>query len=145
MTDPLSPLGRAGQAAILRPTRRASTGDAFNVSLAETGEPAAAETNAAGRVDAVNPMLLHQLAVDGEERRDREAHRHGTDVLELLAELQRGLLGAKVETLPMERLLSLVENPPEAADPDLAAVTRAIVLRARIEIARRLPRTPAQD
>ena len=145
MTDPLDPLGRPGAATPLRSLRRAATGAAFDVSFAETTAPAAAETSATGSVGAVNPMLLHELAVDGEERRDREAHQHGTDVLELLAALQRGLLGAKVETLPMERLLSLVEHPPEAADPGLAAVTRAIVLRARIEIARRLPRAPAQD
>lgn len=145
MTDPLSPLGRPGVAATLRPARRMGAGAAFDVSLAETAEPAVAETNAAGPVGAVNPMLLHELAVDGEERRDREAHRHGTDVLEMLAALQRALVGSGVETLPMKRLLSLVEHPPEAADPGLAALTRAIVLRARIEIARRLPRAPTQD
>ena len=145
MTDPLNPLGRPTAAATPRPVRRTGTGAVFDMSLGETPEPATSETTGAGPVGAVNPMLLHELAVDGEERRDREAHRHGTDVLELLAELQRGLLAAKVETLPMERLLSLVENLPAAADPGLAAVTRAIVLRARIEIARRLPRAPAQD
>jgi hypothetical protein len=145
MPDPLNPLARTTGAAVVRPrspTRGA--GGAFVVPDGADARPTG-DATAADALGAVNPMLLHELAVDADERRDREARQHGEDVLELLGELQRGLLRAGVETLPMERLLHLVENPPAAADPGLAAVTRAIVLRARIEIARRRAPGRPQD
>ena len=77
--------------------------------------------------------------VDSEEKRDREAHRHGTEILDLLAELQRSLLGAGVDARAMSRLVSLVNEAPDAANPSLAAALRSVLLRARIEIARRAP------
>ncbi len=141
------PLGRIGTTPVRVSRPRASSGSEvpFDVSVAETADLPTPEATATGSIGAVNPMLLHELAVDDGERRDREAHRHGTELLDLLAELQRGLLGADLDAMPMDRLTSLLENPPEPADPGLAAVTRSILLRARIEIARRLPRSSMQD
>ena len=145
MPDPLNPLGRPGTAPVSRARPRAGSEIAFEVPSAEAPAAAAPEATAAGSIGAVNPMLLHELAVDDGERRDREAHRRASDILDLLAELQRGLLGANVEGMPIDRLTSLLENAPAPADPVLAAATQSILLRARIEIARRLPRAPAQD
>ena len=146
MSDPLNPLGRTTSSPAIRPRPRAGSpaGGVFNVSVSED-LAAPAEVHTTSAIGAVNPMLLHELAADAAECRDRDARRHGHDVLDLLDEVQRGLLRAGVATSAMARLLSLVEDPPEAADPALAAVTRAIVLRARIEIARRLSRAGAQD
>ncbi len=146
MSDPLNPLGRTVAAPAVRPRPRASgaSGVVFDVSVPEDVSTAA-DVSSTGAVGTVNPMLLHELAMEAGEHRDREARRHGKDVLDLLGELQRELLRGDVETSAMERLAGLVADPPQAADPGLAAVTRAIVLRARIETARREARRGVQE
>ena len=78
--------------------------------------------------------------------RDREARRHGQALLSALAELQLALIGGGggsgtprdgLKSLS-ERLSVLASTLPAAADPGLQAVVRAIGLRARIELARRV-------
>ena len=145
MADPINPLGRPAATLAARSRPRAGSGPAvaFDMSIADTPEPVA--TTETGPIGAVNPMLLHELALDDEERRDREAQRHGGEVLDMLAELQRALLGPNVDASATERLERLVEDAPEPSDPRLGEVTRSILLRARIEIARRRLRPPTQD
>ena len=68
-------------------------------------------------------------------RHDREARQHGTDVVDELTSLQCALLGGDGPDLA--QLARLAARPVTAADPALAAVLRAVRLRASIELARR--------
>src|SRR5690348_18433158 len=57
---------------------------------------------------------------------DREAKRHGEDMLSTLAELQRALLGGVDTVEAMQRLAALAAIVPRPADPRLAASLAAI-------------------
>lgn len=65
---------------------------------------------------------------------DRAARRHAGDMVEMLAALQRALLGGEAPDLG--RLAQLAASVPQAGDPALQAAVAAVVLRARIELAR---------
>jgi hypothetical protein len=74
--------------------------------------------------------------------RDREARRHGHELLATLAELQRLLVGPAEPSASVnatERLAGLVAASPVAADPALRQIVAAITLRSRIELARSRP------
>jgi hypothetical protein len=127
---PASPIGRpAGR--LGRPA------GGFSVPTAgRSGITAAAE-------EAPAVMLAGLLALqaeDSDEPRDREARRHGQDMLAELTGLQRVLLadgadgGVPVDQL--RRLARLAADVPAAADPRLRDVMEAITLRARVELAR---------
>ena len=81
-------------------------------------------------------MLALQEA-SGETVEDREARRHGHDMLAALAELQRALLGGGGDGAALQRLADLAASVRHATDPRLAAMVSAIVLRVRVELARR--------
>jgi Class II flagellar assembly regulator len=67
---------------------------------------------------------------------DREARRHGQDLLEALAGLQKELLAGGDAALSLSRLSALVDMTSAAHDPALAHVLARIRLRARLEILR---------
>ena len=81
--------------------------------------------------------MLTLQEVGGETVEDREARRHGHDMLAALAELQRALLGGGGDAAALQRLADLAASVPHATDPRLAAMVSAIVLRVRVELARR--------
>ena len=81
-------------------------------------------------------MLALQEA-DVESVEDREARRHSHDMLAGLAELQRALLGGSGDDAALQRLGDLAASVRHATDPRLAAMVSAIVLRVRVELARR--------
>ena len=81
--------------------------------------------------------MLALQEVGGETVEDREARRHGHDMLAALAELQRALLGGGDDGVALQRLADLAASVPHATDPRLAAMVSAIVLRVRVELARR--------
>lgn len=83
---------------------------------------------------SASSLLLMQEAKSN-VRQDREARRHGEQLMEQLSALQRGLLGGDLADL--ERLSRLVERPIQADDPALASLLKAIQVRAAIELARR--------
>ena len=102
-------------------------------------EPAGlAQAGAAGAPAAtsLSSMLTLQEA-GGETVEDREARRHGNDMLAALAELQRALLGGDGDGVARQRLGDLADAVRHATDPRLAAMISAIVLRVRVELARR--------
>ncbi len=104
----------------------------FTVDLGLEG---AARTLAATPAAALDAMLALQEA-EAESVRDRAARRHGKALLEALAALQHALLGGE-EGPALQRLAALLAAMPEAADPRLGAVLRAVALRAQVELARR--------
>lgn len=82
--------------------------------------------------------ILTLQEVDAPEQRDRDARRRGQDLLAELAALQRALLSA-AGTAPaaaLQRLATLAQAVPPAADPALRQAVAAIVLRCRVELAR---------
>ena len=103
-----------------------------------------------GDVSAVidtSAMLALQEDVDREGTRsrrasDRQARRHGQDILAALAALQADLLGDAALGRSLNRLAALLDTPAEALDPGLAAVLTSITLRARLELLRLAPRVP---
>lgn len=100
----------------------------------ETAGPAVAAVPA-----SVSLTTMLSLQETGrEDVRDRAARRHGRAILELLAALQHELLdGQGCASASFDRLSALAEAVPDASDPALQQVLRAVALRARIEVARR--------
>ncbi len=68
---------------------------------------------------------------------DRAARRRGHELLAALSALQRALLADTGNPAPLARLAGLAEEIPAASDPRLREVVAAIVLRARVELAKR--------
>jgi len=80
-------------------------------------------------------LTLQELSAETVE--DREARRHGQDMLALLAALQRGLLSGVDNVVALQQLADLAASVPRAADRRLATMISAIVVRVRVELARR--------
>jgi hypothetical protein len=80
-------------------------------------------------------LTLQELGSEVVE--DRQARRRGQDLLAALAELQRALLAGSDETAVLQQLSGLAEAIPQAADRRLGALISTIVLRVRVELARR--------
>jgi Class II flagellar assembly regulator len=106
-----------------------------------TMPPEPADTGQATAVvetPAMSPASMLSLQeVGGETVEDREARRHGNDMLAALGELQRALLASGGDAGALQRLLDLAASVPRATDPRLAAMISAIVVRVRVELARR--------
>jgi hypothetical protein len=81
--------------------------------------------------------MLSLQEFGGDAAADSQASRRGEDMLSALAELQRALLGGVDTADTMRRLAELAATVPRAADPRLAAMVSAIILRVRVELARR--------
>ena len=119
--------------------RKAAAKLRFAVPGDTASEATAPATSAA--IGGLEAILLLQEASD-EGVADREARRHGRDILEELTALQRALLAARGEAgtdtgAVLARLAALAEiRPAEARDPELRAVVAAMVLRAKVELAR---------
>jgi hypothetical protein len=99
---------------------------------AGTGQAAA---SAAPHPASLGSMLTLQ-ELGGETTADREARKRGSDMLAALAELQRALLVGG-DAAALRHLADLAEAVPQAVDRRLAAVVSAIIVRVRVELARR--------
>ena len=108
---------------------------------AGAGSSAAAASQPARGLDALLALQETAAAVQDPATRDREARRHGRDLLEELAALQKALLvgdgGEEAGGRALARLVALLRSMPAAADPGLDGVLRSVGLRARLELARR--------
>ena len=81
--------------------------------------------------------MLALQAVDEAAERNRAAHRRGTAMITALARLQRAMLAEEDPSLTLNALRELAGSGPLATDPELGAIVSAVVLRSRVEIARR--------
>src|SRR5579859_3492657 len=81
--------------------------------------------------------MLALQAVDEAAERDRAAHKRGTAMITALARLQRAVLAEEDPSLALNALHELAGDGPLASDPALGEIVRAVVLRSRVEIARR--------
>lgn len=131
-------LGGAGRAASVGRGRRAQSGAA-----GFTLPPTAAATGGAGTIgEATSVTLLGAMLalqeVETNRARDRVACRHGEAILTALTALQVRLLGGGgLHGDELGHLARLAAELPEAADPVLGMLVRAVSLRAEIELARR--------
>ena len=116
-----------------RPSTRVGTGFAVPAQSAAAGQTSAAAE--AGEVSLASMLALQEFG--GDAATDREARRRGEDMLSALIELQRALLGGVGTGETMQRLADLAASVPRAADPHLAAMVSAIILRVKVELARR--------
>ena len=112
----------------------ARTSTAFAVP--EGGAAASNGVAGAAPTAALASMLALQ-EMGGEAPEDREARRHGHDLLDALAALQRAVLTGGDDAAALERLADLAATVPQAADTRLAAMVSAIAVRAKVELARR--------
>lgn len=97
------------------------------------GGPALAEAARTASVSGAMMLALQEQTTA--ETGDREARRHGRQLLDALADLQRALLSNGTGDA-LRRLAALADLPLPAADPALARMIVAIRLRARVEAAR---------
>jgi hypothetical protein len=134
-------VGRIGGPAVTRTARRAAGSGGFAVP-AESGDPHGPAHAGAANAAAGLPGLLAVQEEAGDpsrqrRARDRAARAHAEALLAALAGLQQGLLGDGARGgAALARLSALAAGVPAAADPGLAALGRAVMLRARVELAR---------
>ena len=101
-----------------------------------------AAPNAPAAVFAPAPVSLHTLLAlqeaEADDVQDRAARRHAGSMLAELASVQRALLQADAAGIAasLSRLDGLTRDGVLAHDPRLAAVVRAIAMRAAVEAAR---------
>jgi hypothetical protein len=81
--------------------------------------------------------MISNKEIGGETVQYREARRHGQDILAALADLQRLILSGASDGTTLQRLADLAGSVPLATDRRLNAIVSAIVIRARVELARR--------
>lgn len=93
---------------------------------------------------STDPLLFLQ-EIDSPQERDARSRRHGADLLDLLAQLQQGLLDGTPQVNVLENLLALTGQPIVAATPGLQEVVAAITLRAHVEMARRTNIAPREQ
>jgi Class II flagellar assembly regulator len=109
------------------------TGFAVPSGPSTAGQAAAA--TAAQPASLASMLTLQELG--GETVQDREARRHGHDMLAVLAALQRALLADEDDPAALAKLAELAGAVPLATDRRIAAIISAIVVRVRVELARR--------
>jgi hypothetical protein len=81
--------------------------------------------------------MLALQAVDEAVERDRAARKRGTALIAALTKLQRAMLAEADPSSALKALTELTSDSPLADDPGLGAILRAVVLRSRVELARR--------
>ncbi len=113
-------------------------------SVAKPGFFVRHEATATGKATAAAPpqpttsgSILTLQELGDETVADREARRHGLDMLTTLAELQKALLSDTDQQATLQRLSDLAAAIPCATDRRLAALVSAILVRVRVELARR--------
>jgi hypothetical protein len=81
--------------------------------------------------------MLALQGIDEAIEHDRAAHKRGTAMLAALTRLQRMMLAAEDPSVALRALNELTADNRLADDPGLGAIVRAVVLRSRVEMARR--------
>jgi hypothetical protein len=125
-----------GQPGTPRPAARAPRSSTLAFAVPEECATDAPAATVATPAASFAPMLTLQ-ELGGETPQDREARRHGQDMLAALADLQRTLLAGTDNMETLEKLANLAAAVPLAADRRLAGMVSAIVVRVRVELERR--------
>jgi hypothetical protein len=126
----IEPIATPGPLAPAKP--RARAGERFLPPQVE--QDAGVSVEEATPVSLVGMLAMQEAGADA--ARDREARRHGEEMLQELADLQRALLGSGVSAAGLANLADLASRARPAADNGLRGVLDAIGLRAQVELAR---------
>lgn len=128
---------------VIPPTGRAMPPGPSRLRAARSGvgfalpDDAPPQAHAATATAEVSLATLLALQGDNEPVEDRDARRHGQDVLAELTALHRSLLRNTHNLNILDRLAAMAIQPRIAArDPRLEDAVAAIRLRARVELAR---------
>jgi hypothetical protein len=116
--------------------RGGSRSAAFAMASSQVDSSSAASSAVAASPVALDAMLALQEA-GSQTVQDRQARRHGFAILQALAALQRELLDGDNDAAAIEQLSVLATSCPVATSASLASTIQAVVLRARVELARR--------
>ena len=127
--------GRIGGFSPVAGETRAGTGGTFKVDMGAGAVARNARPSGSSAIGFEGMLALQ--AVDEDQERNRSARKRGLALIAALTDLQRAMLAAEDPALALRSLSALASDGPLAADPGLAAVLRAVVLRARVEMARR--------
>jgi hypothetical protein len=133
MVDGVRPRGIVAASPVDRDGTRGADGG-FSIEMGARQVQGARLSTVAGI--GLEGMLMLQ-SVDEAVERDRSARKRGKAMIAALSDLQRALLGDEDPSLALRSLSDLASDHPLAADPGLADILRAVVLRSRVEIARR--------
>lgn len=117
-----------------KPLRSASASSGFRLpDLAgpETTRPDMVATIAAPGIGGPRSTLAPDASAA-----DLCAWSHGGEMLDVLAQMQRNMLSAGRDPTILQRLATLADALPDAASPDLRQALRAVVTRAKVELAR---------
>lgn len=125
-----------------RPSGPGSAMKSANRSAAFAMQAEPSESNApAPKAGPTSPIALDAMLTlqeaGSQTVQDREARRHGLELLKVLRALQHELLGGNASEVALDRLSMLAGSCPVATDPGLAGALQLVVLRARVELARR--------
>jgi hypothetical protein len=134
--DCMAAIEGIGHPGAARPAARRSPPSAGGFLVpTETTVAGPSATGATPATGLASMLTLQELG--GETAEDRDARRHGQDMLEALAALQRALLLGGDEDVALQQLAELAAAVPRATDRRLAAMVSAIIVRVRVELARR--------
>lgn len=132
-------LGQAAPAKATGPGRLRRTSGPSRFHMPDSADLPVPSTEATA---ALAPLGLHTLLAmqeaDADAVQDRAARRHAGSMLTEMSAMQRALLQGDdaVLSTTLDRLAGLARHAPAALDPRLAAVVRAIAIRAAVEAAR---------
>ncbi|WP_428391895.1 flagellar assembly protein FliX [Lichenicoccus sp.] len=136
VTPPSEPSGSSRRSDATGPDFRVSLESGLATQAASFSRGGGSQPVSASGMLALQEATGRGLAHDDRDAADREARRHGQDILAALADLQRDLLTAGSLQGRLDRLAALLDDPSSARDPDLARVLHAIRLRAQLEVLR---------
>jgi hypothetical protein len=123
----------APSAEFIRPNqygRLLADGSVFSATL-KTTLKGLSKSASVGTVTLIAPPMPRSQ----EDPRDQSARRNAKDLLDELEELQRDVLGGGEASARLPRIANLAAALTPA-DPELGEICRAIVTRARVEMAR---------
>jgi Class II flagellar assembly regulator len=125
-----------GRTGAVRPGARGPRRASADFTVPDEATVASHAATEAAPAAALGSMLTLQ-EVGGDAVQDREARRHGHDLLAALADLQRALLLGTDDPAALRKLADLAASVPRATDRRLAAIVSAINVRVQVELARR--------
>jgi len=127
------PVGASFIAPSARPAARPPAAE-FRVPNNATA-PHAADQTAAATPASLGSLLGLQEFAAGEQ--ERQALRHGHALLAKLSRLQQAILSGQGDSAALAELAGLAATPLETGDPRLRALIGSVLLRAKIELAKR--------
>ena len=137
MILPVGP-GIGAQPSAASPARR--SGSTAGAGFRAPGEAASAPVQDQSAAEQIAPASLAGLLALQEfnaDEQQRQLLRHGQALLAKLSRLQQAILAGAEDGEALAELAELAATPIDTADPRLRALIGAVLLRVRIELAKR--------